>query len=358
MHMDVARLCALMYTSVQPLSADGSSSPSHPIPSHPKQVTASSDRTVRVWSAAGFKPEGVLRGHTAGVRQVAFLPGGVEASVAVSCALDCTLRVWRTAPLRQRALCTLQGHTKPVVSFVVLGKPSAAPGLAIASERTTGGGARLVSASMDRTALVFDIQEARGARVAALTGHSSDVTAVCSLAVLGQSRSSQAASVDLVATGSYNWLALWDVRAPTRPAMQLLHPAENNIVVGGRRMASTSNAHVNQLVSQGWMVSAGSTAGWVRCWDVRAPKLALASCDAAHTNAVSSLALDGALVLSSGLDGSIAAFDSLSGDPLGSASSHQLGVTDMVYTGQHMFSAGLAAARQGWTVKVWSYPFK
>lgn len=68
-------------------------------------------------------------------------------------------------------------------------------------------------------------QEARGARVAALTGHSSDVTAVCSLAVLGQSRSSQAASVDLVATGSYNWLALWDVRAPTRPAMQLLHPA-------------------------------------------------------------------------------------------------------------------------------------
>src|SRR5262249_57087063 len=54
-------------------------------------VTASNDRTARVWDAAGGKQIAVLSGHDALVQSAAFSPDG---SRVVTASADKTARVW------------------------------------------------------------------------------------------------------------------------------------------------------------------------------------------------------------------------------------------------------------------------
>jgi WD40 repeat protein len=119
-------------------------------------------------------------------------------------------------------------------------------------------------------------------------------------------------------------------------------------------------ATVNHIAAQGWLLAAGSSAGWVSTWDVRHPSdgtSPLVGYHSMHNNTVTGLALDGDRVLSCSLSGNVALSSSLEHNERGSVMSHQLGVSCMAYSTQQLFTAGLAAdARQGWSTRVCAYP--
>jgi WD40 repeat protein len=55
-------------------------------------VTASLDRSARLWDAASGQELAVLRGHEAGVGSAAFSPDGAK---VVTASADRTARIWR-----------------------------------------------------------------------------------------------------------------------------------------------------------------------------------------------------------------------------------------------------------------------
>jgi len=119
-----------------------------------RMVSASEDKTVKVWDAATGAELMTLRGHSDQVAGVAFSPDGKR---IVSGSADNTIRVWDAATGDE--LMTLHGHEGCVraVSFSLDGK-------------------RIVSGSHDCTAKVWDA--ATGAELMTLPGHEGDVFSV------------------------------------------------------------------------------------------------------------------------------------------------------------------------------------
>ena len=97
-------------------------------------VTASSDKTARLWDAASGKQLLVLSGHTGGVVNAAFSPDGRR---IVTASWDNTARIWDAASGRE--LGVLSGHT----GF-------------LASAAFSPNGRRIVTASDDKTARLWD----------------------------------------------------------------------------------------------------------------------------------------------------------------------------------------------------------
>ncbi len=97
-------------------------------------VTASKDRTARVWDAAGGKLLFTLQGHNNWVKSAKFSPDGTR---IVTASNDNTARVWDAGS--GKLLLTLRGHT----DWVWSGEFSA-------------DGTRIVTASKDHTARVWD----------------------------------------------------------------------------------------------------------------------------------------------------------------------------------------------------------
>jgi WD40 repeat protein len=98
-------------------------------------VTASEDRTARVWDAATGAEVLGLRGHSQALLSAAFSP---DSRRVVTVSTDGTVRLWRADPERVYGL-PLKGHHKPLT--------------AVAFSRD---GRRLVTASEDRTARIWD----------------------------------------------------------------------------------------------------------------------------------------------------------------------------------------------------------
>src|SRR5262249_46400656 len=96
-------------------------------------VTASDDKTARIWDAASGNEIAVLRGHEDVVKSAAFSPDG---SRIVTASKDKTARIWDTASAKEIAV--LRGHE---------GRVSAA---------FSPDGSRIVTASEDKTARIWD----------------------------------------------------------------------------------------------------------------------------------------------------------------------------------------------------------
>jgi WD40 repeat protein len=114
-------------------------------------VTASADKTARVWDAATGQLVATLSGHTGPVNDAAFSPDGTR---VVTASQDNTARVWDSSS--GNLLATLTGHTAEVrkASF-------------------SSDGAHVVTAADDYTARVWDAQS--GALQATLSGHTGTV---------------------------------------------------------------------------------------------------------------------------------------------------------------------------------------
>ena len=98
-------------------------------------VSASSDKTLKVWDLASGREVATLQGHTDGVTACAVTPDGRH---VVSASADKTLKVWELASGREVA--TLQGHTERVTACAV-----------------TPDGRHVVSASYDKTLKVWEL---------------------------------------------------------------------------------------------------------------------------------------------------------------------------------------------------------
>jgi WD40 repeat protein len=114
-------------------------------------VTASADQTARIWDAATAKPLEVLSGHADKVWSAAFSPDGRR---IVTASHDKTARLWDAATAKQ--LAVLSGHGDMVWSAAF-----------------SPDGRRIVTASLDRTARIWDA--ASGVQLAVLAGHGNAV---------------------------------------------------------------------------------------------------------------------------------------------------------------------------------------
>ena len=77
-------------------------------------VTASDDKTARVWNASSGHLLATLQGHTDKVESAVFSPDG---QYIVTASLDNTARVWDAS--NGQLLATLQGHTDNVRSCLL-----------------------------------------------------------------------------------------------------------------------------------------------------------------------------------------------------------------------------------------------
>ena len=117
-------------------------------------VSASLDKTLKIWDAATGAELTTLTGHTSAMRAVAYSPDGTR---IVSGSDDKTLKIWDAATGAE--LTTLTGHT------------SAMRAVAYSPD-----GTRIVSGSDDKTLKIWDA--ATGAELTTLTRHTGSVKAL------------------------------------------------------------------------------------------------------------------------------------------------------------------------------------
>ena len=178
-------------------------------PDGQRAVSASDDKTLKVWDLKTGRALGTLEGHSNVVRGVAVTPDGQR---AVSASHDHTLKVWDLGT--GRALRTLEGHSHFVNGVAV-----------------TPDGQRAVSASHDHTLKVWGLESGRALRT--LEGHSHFVNGV---AVTSDGRRAVSASDDTT-------LKVWDLETG-----RALHTLEGHahyvlgvaVTLDGRRAVSAS----------------------------------------------------------------------------------------------------------------------
>jgi len=177
-----------------------------------RAVSASYDNTLKVWDLeTGCAPR-TLEGHTEFVNAVAVTPDG---KWAVSASDDNTLKLWDLETCG--ALQTLRGHANRVCCVVV-----------------TPDGKRAVSASSDYTLKVWELDTGRALQT--LEGHS-DV--VCGVAVTADGKRAVSASWD-------NTLRVWDLDTGREPPMLEGHGADVHgvaVTPDGKRVISASEDH-------------------------------------------------------------------------------------------------------------------
>ncbi len=114
-------------------------------------VTASNDKTARIWDAGTGAQLAVLSGHGGSVSSAAYSPDGTR---IVTVSADKTVRVWDARTGVQ--LAVLSGHTDEVSCAFY-----------------SSDGTRIVSASRDGTARIWDART--GVQIAVLSGHGNSV---------------------------------------------------------------------------------------------------------------------------------------------------------------------------------------
>ena len=263
-------------------------------------VSASDDKTLKVWELASGRPVATLRGHTLAVAACAVTPDGRH---AVSASEDKTLKVWELAS--GRAVATLQGHTHYVTACAV-----------------TPDGRHVVSASQDHTLKVWELASGRAAT---LEGHTYYMTAC---AVTPDGRHMVSASKDKT-------LKVWDLTS--------------------RRAVATFQGHVHDVTAcavtpDGRQVVSASTNNMLRVWEL------ISGRDVAtlwgHTGTVRACAVtpDGRHVVSASYDKTLKLWALASGRAVATLQGHTDWVTACAVTpdGRHVISASCDK-----TLKVW-----
>jgi WD40 repeat protein len=187
-------------------------------PDGQRAVSASQDKTLKVWDLESGEALHTLTGHSAIVRAVAVTPDGRR---AVSGSGDKNLKVWDLES--GKALCTLTGHTEEVMTVTL-----------------TLDGRQVISGSGDKTLKVWDLES--GETLHTLVGHDGAVWAV-------------AATPDgryLVSASRDKTLKMWDLGQnrllatfSTDSALATCAIASNGLILAGGR---SGRIHLLSLV--------------------------------------------------------------------------------------------------------------
>jgi WD40 repeat protein len=266
-----------------------------------RAVSASRDTTLKVWDVESGRLVHTLEGHSAAVNGVALSADGRR---AVSASWDKTLKVWDVES--GRLVHTMKGHSDRV------------NGVAL-----TGDGRRAVSASWDKTLKVWNVE--RGRLVRTLEGHSEWVNGV---ALSADGRRAVSASWDKT-------LKVWDVESG-----RLVHTLEGHS--GGVNGVALSGV--------GRRAVSASDDAKLKVWDVESGGVVHTL--EGHSAAVMSIALspDGRRAVSASWDKTLKVWDVESGGVVHSLEGHSGTVT-----GVALSADGRRAVSSSWdmTLKVW-----
>ncbi len=330
-------------------------------------ISASDDKTLRIWDAESGEEMAVMRGHENGLRGVACSPDGRRGA---SGSLDATLRVWNIESGAE--LAVLRGHEASVltVGYSPDGQRLASgsndktvrvwdaeTGTALAVFRGHSGkinsvtyspdGHRIVSGSDDRSVRVWDA--ASGEELAVFWGHEQEVTSIaCS------------ADGQRIVSGSIDkTIRVWEAATGAELAILRGHehgvisvqysPCNQRIVSGSadktvRVWDAESCAQLTVLRGHerwvtdvayspsGHRIISGSLDGTVRLWDTESSAVGAVIRD--HESWVRSVALspDGTRIVSGSKDKTVRVWDAATGTELAVLSGHKSKVTSVAFS--------------------------
>jgi WD40 repeat protein len=269
-------------------------------------VTASNDKTARIWDAATGAQLAVLRGHDDAVTSAAYSPDGRR---IVTTSLDKTARVWDATTGAQ--LAVLRGHDSGV-----------------ASAAYSPDGTRIVTASADKTARIWDATT--GAQLTVLRGHGKGIEAA---AYSPDGRRIATASDD-------NTARIWD--ATTGAPLGVL---------------SGHDAAVNSVAysPDGTRIVTSSEDGSARIWDA-ASKAQLTIRRGHHGATVLTAAYssDGARIVTASLDKTASIWDAATGAQLAVLRGHADGVYGAAFNpaGTRVVTASVDKTARIWDAHV------
>ena len=270
-------------------------------PNGKRLVTASEDKTVKLWDALSGQELLTLRGHSGPVYGVAYSPDGKRVATASG---DNTVKLWDA--LNGQQLLTLSGYSGPV--YRVAYSPD---------------GKRLATASGDGTAKVWDALS--GQELLTLRGHSNAVSGV-------------AYSPDGKRLATASWdktVKVWDALSGQELLTLSGHSDRVSAVAyspDGKRLATASRDKT------------------VKVWDALSGKELLTL--SGHSDRVSGVAYspDGKRLATASLDKTVKVWDPLSGHVLLILRGHSNAVTGVAYSPD---GKRLAAASWDGTARVW-----
>jgi len=251
-------------------------------------VSASWDRTLKVWDACSGEELLILQGHTSGVIGCAISP---DSSFIVSASGDNTLKVWDATTGEVRL--TLQGHTDHVI------------GCAISAD-----GLLIVSASKDKTLKVWDVNT--GEVRMTFQGHTDSVTG-CAISPDGSF---------IVSASKDRTLKLWDARTG-EVRLVLHHTISSQNHYGGCAISPDGS----------FVVSGSSDHGYtLNVWDATTGEVRLALPVHSHCVIGCAISLDGSFIVSASIDGTLQMWDSRSSQrqltPVGSVTGCAISADD------------------------------
>jgi WD40 repeat protein len=284
-------------------------------------VSASSDKTLKLWDIASGVCERTLTGHTKWVSAVAVTPDGRD---AVSASWDRTLKVWdlRTGALKR----TFSGHQGAVLSVAI-----------------TPDGYWAVSGSSDTTVKVWPIRAEcgvypeEGIPVLTLTGHSDVVNAV---AVTPDGKKVISASRD-------SRLKVWALSLALDSG-QYAGSLEATLTGHGRSVQALAIAPSGQLCVS------GSEDCTLMVWDLHQPGPPIRTLSG-HADDVKAVAItaNGEHVVSGSGDDTIKIWSLSTGRPQGTLPGHTEAIKALAMT---PCSARIISASARGTIKVWNFP--
>ncbi|WP_437747128.1 AAA family ATPase [Sorangium sp. So ce1504] len=264
-------------------------------------VSASHDKTLKVWDLATGKLLSSLEGHSDGVMACAISPDGPR---IVSASADRTLKVWDLAT--GKLLSSLECHSSGVNACAI-----------------SPDGQRIVSASADRTLKVRDL--ATGVLFSILKGHAWGVNG-CAISPDGQR---------IVSASADTTLKVWDLATGKLLSTLEGHSSEVNacaISPDGQRIVSASDDRT------------------LKIWDLETGNLI--STLEGHSSGVNACAIspDGQRIVSASIDNTLKIWDLATGKLLSSLEGHYSGVNACAISpdGQRIVSAS-----HDRTLKVW-----